>query len=223
MCLLFFDMKHPNSVTRFLRVFIHFWWYLTILATMALAVYFTGNELGLFKRMSRMSIPIGWELKESAPQGELTVKVKDSEGKDYPVIGLKGEGELVFRYGDNKEMGKLAFLTYFTVGSFFFIALFGVYQLRLLFDDLASGRYFEEVNALRIRRISYCLFALYLVNLATQLAFELSFSVQTGKNIQLDGVEIGLNPILLSGLFLITLSEVFREGAKLRQEHSLTI
>lgn len=206
-------MEHKNRVTRFLRWVVHLWWYLALVVGVALACYIVGNETGMFGGINTMDIPVEWEVEDVEPVGDFFVAVSDASGTEFPVAGLEGKGLLKFRYD---SMGGLSFITYFAVAGTFGIGLFGLHQLRRLFDDLVAGRYFEEINARRIRRLSYCLFGFYGLRFLTQVAFESLYSVRSGAKLEVQGVEIGLDPLLLAALALLTVSEVIREGAKLQ-------
>ncbi len=211
-----------NRVTRFLRVLIHIWWYLTLAGVLFIGVIFTGYHLGIFEGAKSIEFGIGWEFEGIEPDDDFLISVTDRAGNQYPVYDLKGEGELSFEVGE-LGMRKLSVPFYVMTLSIFGIGLYSIFLLRKLFDNLAMGNYFDELNALRIRHMAYASFAFAGSFLMAQILFESMFSIQTGSNIQISGVEIGLNPTIIFGLFLLALSEVFREGARLKADQDLTI
>lgn len=100
-----------------------------------------------------------------------------------------------------------------------------VWRLRKLFDSFTSGEPFRRENALHLRAIWIAMVAIELTRyalmaLTTLLLFQF-------RDPTLRSISIGLDDQRLSTwgsiLILIVLAEVFREGARLKEEQELTI
>jgi len=214
-------MKSNNRITKLLRVLIHIWWYLTIVGAAILSIMLIGSEAGAWDRIGSMDLGIEWKIEDIKAENELSLTVTDKNGRQYLLDFLEGKGSLEFELSEG--MGKLA-IPFFVI---FFpglgMGLWAIFQLRKLFDNLARGNYFEEINAIRIRRIAYAAFSFVALRLIVQILFESIFTIQTGSHISVSGIEIGISPLFLSALFLLTLSEVFKEAAILKTEQDLTV
>jgi len=89
-------MKRKNRITRFLRVLVHIWWYLTLAMAAFLPIVFLGSQFGAWDGVNSYNFGITWEMEDIDPVEELLVLVKDSAGNEYPVEKLEGEGSLSF-------------------------------------------------------------------------------------------------------------------------------
>ncbi len=216
------------SITRFLRILIHIFWYFSIFAAALFVILLTLKESGGFESGNvKFSVPIIWKVKVHEESGDHLLRFVDDGGKSFSFYEIRGYGNA--RVNFDGKMDKLVYLNYASVVVLFGIVFFGLFQLRKLFDRLAEGRYFEEINALRIRRLAYCFFAVVALSFIFVLIFNGMYSIEKGSaisyggNIEMDGIRIGISPIFFAGLCLLTLAEVFREGAKLKSEQDLTI
>ena len=100
------------------------------------------------------------------------------------------------------------------IGAFIFI----LYRLRLVFRTLAAGEPFDLENVRRLRDIGFALGGV----VTLQIAFgPLLAMIYPQSNVSLDVGDL-IVPIF-SVLTIFVLSEVFREGARLRHEQELTI
>lgn len=214
-------MKAKNSITRFLRVLIHIWWYATIAGGVILFAAFLGTQVGIWDAMNSIDFGIEWEMKDVIAKEELLISVTDQSGKAYLVDDLNGKGTLSFNAEEG--LGKLSIPFLMTFITAFAIGLWMVYQLRALFDNFAKGDYFAPINSIRVKRVAYAIFGFIGVRIMTQIIFEYTFKVKTGSQISVDGVEIGISPLFLGGLILLALSAVFQEATKIKEDQDLTI
>ncbi len=215
-------MKSKNGVTQLLRILIHIWWYLALLGVGWFSIAFIGSLFGRWDAVNTVDLGIEWEIEDLEAENELLVAVADSSGRQYPVEPLKGKGNLEFDVR-GAAFGNLAIPTSVLGFSSFGLGLWSLYQLRKLFDNLARGHYFEMINATRVRRVAYAVFGLLGIRLIVQILFESTFLVQTGSNITVSGIEIGIGPTFISGLILLVVSEVLKEAAMLKAEQDLTV
>ncbi len=100
-----------------------------------------------------------------------------------------------------------------------------VTQLRLLFDSFRSGEPFRRENAKYLRVIWIAMVAIelsryVLMGLTAALLYHAQDPTVRGISLSLDGERISTWGSIL---ILIVLSEVFREGARLKEEQELTI
>lgn len=104
------------------------------------------------------------------------------------------------------------------------IAWFGVSQLRKVVHSLRDERPFVAANATRIRRVAYAVIGLELLR-ATMTSYA---NIYVAEHFQADGLrfipsfDLSLSTIVV-GLIIFVLAEVFRAGASLEEERSLTI
>ena len=100
------------------------------------------------------------------------------------------------------------------IGAFIFI----LRRLRMVFRTLAAGEPFDLENVRRLRQIGFVLAGV----VAMQIAFgPLLAMIYPQSDVALDLGDL-IVPVF-SVLTIFVLSEVFREGARLRQEQELTI
>lgn len=159
----------------------------------------------------------------------LTLSLPVSVEVDAPVVGVEGESNAHFE----KLRGNLRFPA--RKGAFFsgsvavVVLMFGyvlwiVTQLRSIFRSLSRGLPFVEGNARRIRYIGVAVILgetgraiiVYFWSHYTSLHFTMS-----GAHFA-PSADISLITIV-SGLAILVIAEVFREGARLQEDQSLTI
>ncbi|MEM9160629.1 MAG: DUF2975 domain-containing protein, partial [Verrucomicrobiota bacterium] len=186
------------------------------------SVAFIGSAFGSWDAVNAVNLGVEWEIKGLEAQDELLISVEDKSGRQYPIEPLKGKGSLDFDVR-GAEFGKLAVPVAFWGVALFGVSIWGLFQLRKLFDNLARGHYFERINATRVRRMAYAVFGVLGLRLTGQIMFESIFVVQTGSHVSVSGVEIGISPLLISGLVLLVLSQVLKEAAVLKEEQDLTV
>jgi Protein of unknown function (DUF2975) len=104
------------------------------------------------------------------------------------------------------------------------LILWVLLQLRAVFRTLRSGQPFVSTNAIHIRRIAYAV-------IATEIARALL--IYTGMryaaaHFSIQGARFEASPdiniiAIICGLIILVIAEVFRAGARLDEEQSLTI
>jgi hypothetical protein len=118
---------------------------------------------------------------------------------------------------------------FFSASMILIVLLFGfllwiVTQLRHIFRSLSRGLLFIPENARRIRWVGF----MVLCGEVARAALVYFWSYYTGLHFTASGLRFvpstDLNPItLISGLAILVIAEVFREGTRLREDQSLTI
>jgi hypothetical protein len=104
------------------------------------------------------------------------------------------------------------------------IVWFGVSQLRKVISSLRDEQPFAAANAARIRRIAYAVLAGELL----RAAFTIGSNIYIARYFVADGMsfDVRLNmsiTTIVAGLIIFVLAEVFRAGARLEEEQSLTV
>jgi hypothetical protein len=133
----------------------------------------------------------------------------------------KGVGELTV----NGALGTSAIAT--VVVSILVLAglyLFIIWQLRRLLRTFVDGTPFAQTNVRRLRAIAASMLALVLVS----AIFNAVIAYILGQQFHADGVQlVARSDMSLSTLFaalvLFILAEIFRLGARLEEERSLTV
>jgi hypothetical protein len=102
--------------------------------------------------------------------------------------------------------------------------LFVLYQLRRLLANVSAGHPFSDDSAVRIRRIGLLIIAAALVSAAVTYGIGCYFA----RHISIPGLPLSPSfsfpcETVLLGLIILVLSEVFRYGARLQEDHDLTV
>jgi Protein of unknown function (DUF2975) len=97
-------------------------------------------------------------------------------------------------------------------------------QLRAVFRTLRAGQPFVAANAVRIRRVAYAVIGGELARAALSYA---GMRYAT-THFTLQGVRFEARPdinivVIVCGLIILVIAEVFREGTRLDEEQSLTV
>jgi hypothetical protein len=108
-----------------------------------------------------------------------------------------------------------------SVTVFLALALWIFGQLRALFRTLLDGHPFVAANAPRIRRIAYAVIGGELARSAA--AYVGSHTVFSAPGLHPDWRPDINVAVLLCGLIMLAIAEVFREGTRLDEEQSLTV
>ena len=111
----------------------------------------------------------------------------------------------------------VSLLVYYPCGA---CTLAALWQARSVLRGMSTGAPFSSLNALRVRRVSFCCFAISGLTCA-RLAYQLA-------NYPLSSIIWYYNTLFVpffaaAGLFFLILAEIFRQAAELREENSLVI
>ncbi len=105
------------------------------------------------------------------------------------------------------------------------VSLFVLFQLRSVFDSMATGTPFTVANANRISGMGMAILA----GAAVRAVSETLAGRILADSLEIQGsttVKSGIMPPIgwvLGGLLVLTLAEIFRYGVKLQEEHDTTI
>lgn len=161
-------------------------------------------------------------------------------GLTVPIASLEPDATVLTRWGDARlevedVRGSLklpvsmlpwwlfAVLWTYTVTAIALALLF-LHHLRCLIQRVRSGAPFEAANALRLRWLGLMAIALALLN--GLAAFVTSLAVRDGLISERVKVPYSLSfdpSLVLFGLVLLALAEIFRRGADLEEDQSLTV
>jgi hypothetical protein len=108
------------------------------------------------------------------------------------------------------------------------IVWYGTSQLRAVLLSVRDHRPFSADNAVRIRRVAYTVIACELLRAGGAFAansYVAKYFVAEGvRFVSTIGTTVGPSvPILVCGLIILVLAEVFRAGTRLEEDQSLTI
>lgn|SRR5690348_843707 len=202
-----------RSIASFVKgVLDALWWMvsiglalLTVLLLCSFFVDFRGNNLTL-------SLPVALQL-DTSVHG-----VNSSSQTDARIEKVHGNLKFPVRKG-----------AFFSVSVFLVVLMFAfllwmVSQLRNVFRSLSAGLPFAADNARRIRWLGMAVIAGELAR--TLVVYFWSFYLSqhfTANGLSFIAVADFNVSAVLSGLVILVISEVFREGARLQDEQSLTI
>jgi hypothetical protein len=104
------------------------------------------------------------------------------------------------------------------------VVLWVLVQLRAVFRTLRAGRPFVPANAIHIRRIAY---AVIVGEIVRSLLVYTSMRY-AATHFSIRGLRLEARPdvnliAIICGLIILVIAEIFREGARMEEEQSLTI
>lgn len=119
------------------------------------------------------------------------------------------------------------FVAYSRLFAIWILFILGVRQMAALLKDLDAGRPFVRDNARRLRIVGLALVTGGLINIVYQCTVYALFKhtlVAGGTTPWMIIIEENVNPgLVIGGVVVIVISEVFRLGTLLEEEHELTI
>jgi uncharacterized membrane protein len=105
------------------------------------------------------------------------------------------------------------------------VAAVVIYELRRILDNVAARTPFVMENADRMRVIGLAVLA----GGAMGMIREISLASYIARNLIVPGIVFGVKPnlgrldVVVVGLIIMLLAEVFRYGVQLQEEHDLTV
>jgi hypothetical protein len=151
----------------------------------------------------------------SDPSRNLTILLPvsmDATGRDAVMPRIRGS----YRFGVEKGAFLSASIALLDV--FLVLSIYIIDQLRKVFGTLENREPFQAENARRIQRIGWTVILLE-VSRALATAYWSGSAILEGWRA---ASHIGATGVLF-GLLILALAQVFQEGARLREEQSLTI
>jgi Protein of unknown function (DUF2975) len=200
-----------KSLSKIFAVIINILWWIEwigsgVLIIVMLITYFSGRSMTLTVPVTFSSIPLSkiHSIKSGLPDGVLNVM---NGNFSIPV--------------ENNLQNTLMLLT---AGIAICAVLIVVtYQLKLIFSSLSRDQPFDELNVLRIRNIGIVLiifsFLQFLSNITLNWFLVGHFSWEDGIKL----TYLFKISYLVTGVVLIIVAEIFKQGASLKEETNLTI
>lgn len=201
-----------KSVSSIVKVALDVAWYLTIvlgvLVTLDVLVGLGGGSAGRLDLMVQFELdPAAYSI-ESTTLGVENARIRQAGGK---LVFESTKGSLLLAY-----FGLVVVL----LGA----ALAIIHQLRLVFRTLVDGQPFVGANATRIRVIGIVVIAMEIARFFLLLAQ----SAFLRDSFTFEGLTLSAFPrpnlgVILVGLVILVIAEVFRQGSELREEQELTV
>lgn len=197
-----------RSVSTFLKVLLDGAFYLSILAAVLLVVV-----LALVGRMEgenlSQSLPVFFSIDPSV------YEVESSSGGEIAATIGEARGTLTIQ-GGAKD---LSFLPILLVLPFLAVVVVVLHWLRRIFRRLREGRPFVPENARHLRWIGFAVLGGEIV-WATFVYWSTRLVVAdfTASGVTLDAQFAPRMPVLLAGLVVLVVAEVFREGAQMKSD-----
>jgi hypothetical protein len=199
--------------------------YIAFAASLLVSVYAVGSFIYLMSHaddLGSVSATNMYELPGLASDLASDVWQSESGAASFRLHKLYGE----FSYLTMpRTLVLAAFFRILVLCGLFFI---GVVQMANIFEDVGAGKPFAPENAGRLRVVGCAMAGGALFKVVVQLGTFLIFK----KDIAMSGAEIpwlwlvreAFNwGLLAGGLVVLVISEVFRLGNKLQEEHELTV
>ena len=209
-------MKTKNNplsikIIYYLTQFI-FW--ITILGTVLMLFFFTGNVTGMFSEDTETSldIPVRIHVEETgtftAYGQTYDVKIQDATGK-FEFTGLPKQV-----YG----------LTLVSVVILLALLLAVIWYFRKFIINVYRGVYFDQSNISYLKKMAYSLFIMWCYLLVvSNVTAGFIMSTTEFDSVRFAGSKSDSSALLFSALFIWVLSHIFSKGMKLEQEQELTI
>ena len=162
----------------------------------------------------RMVIPVSFNFDSETHVTSQSLGVKGAQIEDV-------RGSLKFPL---VTRGPLFFINWLLVITLLSAALWALAQLRTFFITLSQGQPFVPANAMRIQRIAWAVILGELIRAAV-VWFEVFYAM---THFQAEGfhfaakVEVNFF-VIVCGLVLLVIAEVFRVGTRLDEDQSLTV
>jgi len=212
----------PSKLAAALRVWIDVGLVAVTLLVVALAVWLvvTSFRLGRPGTIGDGAVWVGIGTGQFIPVQRLELR----QGAGQPPLGdpalVKARGELRF-HTRRVDLMLLGFLPMFVVAG---AVLAGGWQLRQVLVTVARGEAFAAANPPRIAAIGWIIVALTAIE---PLLAYLPAAVVL-RSVDVEGIDLSPTLMfdtgtLLTGLLIIVLAAVFREGVRLHEEQSLTV
>jgi hypothetical protein len=190
--------------------------------------------LGVMLVVPRFSaLPVEWEVSASwlGVGTNMTIPVAFSVEPDAhrivaPAIGVE-RGEVLNAHGSLRFPARSASFLYGNVVLLivlFLAASWVLHELRAVFRTLRDGRPFVPANARRIRRIGFCI-------IAAEIAGSAIVYVENryaATHFMASGLRFEASPdvdlvVLVLGLIVLAIAEVFAAGTRLDEDQALTV
>jgi magnesium-transporting ATPase (P-type) len=210
-----------QSLAGFVKVVI----YLAVIAVLVAIVYVLGSFIYVMANandLSRVAVTNLYKLPAFVRDHGPGVWEAANGGVRFRLLHVYGE----FSYLNMPRAMVLAiFFRLFVQCALFFI---GVVQMANVFEDVSQGRPFVKENARRLRIVGYAMAGgaifKFVVQMSTLFMFKDAIAIP-GTSIPWywllkETLSLGL---LLGGLVVLVISEVFRLGNRLEEEQELTI
>lgn len=210
-----------QSLTGFVKVVIHLAFGLALLAI----VYSVGSfiyTLANADDLSRVATTQLYEMPALAQQQAANVWEAENGEVKFRLYKLYGE----FSYLNMPRVLVLA--AYFRIIVLCALFFIGVVQMINVFEDVSAGKPFAAENARRLRIVGYAMafggIFKFIVQTGTFLLFKDDIAMKGANTPWLMILKETLNPgLILGGLIVIVISEVFRIGNRLHEEQELTV
>ena len=210
-----------RSVASVLERLLSVAWYGVVLALLA------ASFVGL--------LPLWWDVSSLEAKSHLTMDIPVALRLDAqplrataPGLGiaeaeirnLRAEGALTFP----PPSGTFLTLSAFTLVAALALVLWVVTELRNLFRSLREGRPFVSANAKRIRHVGYAV----MLAEAGRVAAGFVFGHYAVSHFAAEGVQFLTRPevnvlLLVEGIMIVVISEVFRVGTRLEEDQAFTV
>jgi hypothetical protein len=202
-----------RSISSFIKVALDGAWWLAAIALGLLGLFLIfGTRADLRSEHLTLSLPVAFET--HSPARGLSASVPS----DAQIEKLRGTLRFPVQ---NRPFFSASLLLVVTMLGFM---LWVLDQLRGLFRELRDGRPFTAANAKRIRRVGLAVVAGELA----RSAIVYFWSAYLSTHFAADGLRVtpfvDLNvTAILSGIAILVIADVFRQGARLQDEQSFTI
>lgn len=161
-------------------------------------------------------------------------------GLTVPVVSLDSDAMVLTRWGEARlevedtrgslrlpvgmlPWGLFAILWSYTAGAIVLVLLF-LHQLRRIFQRVRGGAPFDATNGTRLRWLGILALTLAILKGVSELVTSMAIRGRLiGERVE---VPLGLSvdgSLVFFGLVLLALAEIFRRGAELEEEQSLTV
>ena len=218
--------KKPSRITRFLSFVVGALWYLILSSIIFVLGFWLAVLLGWAPARENIiySLPIKVEYQESMDASF------SPTGKSLSAFRVIGHSDVII--ADRLTKTKVSLLVVSIVLPFLFVVWLIVHQLRLFLRSVKEGRPFDRENPKLIRRVGYLVFVLgpleglWSFVMSCKYIHQISLPgalLAIGKDsTMIVHADIDQNLIIL-GLLILLIAQIFDEGVKMQEEQDLTV
>jgi hypothetical protein len=199
-----------KSLSAFLAKVINVIWWMEWIALIIVVTVVTITAI--VKKAFTVNIPVTF--------ADITLKQVRPLNKDFPLGTLNATTGTLYLHEDASWQNVLMLLIGFMV--FFAAVILVTYQLKVIFSNFKRDIPFNETNISRIRNIAFLL----MVYAAIQWLFVIVVNQVLMSNLNWENIKLTYSfniSCLVTGIILVVVAEIFKQGALLDNEQKLTI
>jgi hypothetical protein len=203
-----------NSMVRTVSVILNIVWIVQWIGVVFIILFSIYLAVSSGEGSLNLHIPINFETVDKG-----TIQFLENKANNFEIEFARGRAVI------SGPIPIQILIYYFIISEIMFgIAIYITYLLQMFFKSLKNEDPFVRENGKRLRSIGLAI----IIGSILWNFFTIFYSSLIRTSVSMDGIEIGTHlnfkfEIILLGLIILVISEVFQLGAELKEEQELTI